>query len=218
MKKLLIGTIVVVLCTAPAAAATEWYVRGEVAWNKVNMDSGGLNTAGPHLNTGDDDDSGYSGGLGIGVKTHRWRFGLDIAQHNEYEFTTNSFQPPTPTFFYKSEIGLTTYMLSGNWEIRGSGKVIPFIGLGAGVVQIDADTDDNVVSGSETKNKFAWSASAGVSLQVTNKNYIEFAYRYLDPEELTIHLDGGGGPGSAGDLKTDLTAHQLLVGWRWMFH
>lgn len=93
----------------------------------------------------------------------------------------------------------------------------PFIGLGAGFAMLDADTDDGVVSGSDNSSEFVWGANAGVSLEMTKRNHLESGYRYLDPEEMSIPLEDSFGT-DAGELTADLSAHQLFVAWRFMFH
>jgi len=212
MRKVILSMLIGALCVVPASAAVG-YVRGEAAWNKTTMDSGGRNLAGDFNNTGDDDDSVMSYGLGMGVKTGRWRFGLDVASHEEYEFTTNSFEPPNPTFFYNTKLTMTTIMVSGNWEILSKGRFIPFIGLNAGMALLDADTDDTVVSGDENTSEFVWGADAGLSIQITNRNFVELGYRYVDVDEMSINLDSG----VSGQLTADLSTHQLFAGWRFSF-
>lgn len=99
LKGLLIAGLV---CCAATANASDWYMKGGLGLASTELDSGGLNTAGPHLNTGDDTDSGFGFLSGaIGRRYGNMRVEGELTFRAAKDFTTNSFEPPTPTFFYQ---------------------------------------------------------------------------------------------------------------------
>lgn len=199
------------------AHASDWYIKGGFGVAATELDSGGLNTAGPHENTGDDTDSGFGFLSGaVGRKFGNVRVEAELTTRATNNFTTNSFEPPTPTFFYESEVRAHSLMLNGWWDFARSGKWTPFVGLGIGAARVKVETDDTVVRGSDSETHFAYQVGLGASYDLGNDSAVELGYRYVDLGKVDVNLVNGA-LAPAGELKTDIDSHDLYIAWRMHF-
>jgi opacity protein-like surface antigen len=226
MKKLaIVGFLVsyfaiAVFCSSSAFAAdkVKFYLEGEVGASFVNLDSGGLNTAGPHKNTGDDWNSRVVPGAHFGVELFRLlRADIGFNYRGDLDFKTNSFQPPVPTFFYKTDADTYSLMFSLFFEPIHYKKWTPYVGAGVGSTWIDIKTNDTVVRGSDKETNFAWQAEAGIQYELTKHFVLRLGYRYINMGRLDIPLITISFPTPAGHLKGDLTAHDVVLGLRYRF-
>lgn len=222
MKKLVFAGIiglcvaVVFLCSSPTFAfdKIKFYVEGEAGCSFVNLDSGGLNTAGPHPNTGDDWDIMVVPGIHAGAELFRFlRADLGFNYRGNLDFTTNSFEPPIPTYFYETDVDTYSLMFSLYLEPFHFKKWTPYVGAGIGSTWMDVRTDDTAVQGSGYDTSFSWQAEAGIQYELTKHFSLRLGYRYIDMGSFDIALDGG----SAGNFTGDLTAHEVLFGVRYTF-
>ena len=207
---------IVVFCASPTFAAdkVKFYLEGEVGWSFVNLDSGGFNTAGSHLNTGDDWDIMVVPGVHVGAELFRFlRADLGFSYRGSLDFTTNSYQPPTPTFFYETDIEAYTLMFSLYLEPFHYKKWTPYVGAGVGSTWMKIKTDDMVVQGSGHDTSFSWQAEAGIQYELTKHFSLRLGYRYIDMGSFDIAL----GDGFDGNFTGDLTAHEVLFGVRYTF-
>jgi opacity protein-like surface antigen len=211
----------IVFCSSSAFASVnaKFYLEGEVGASFVHLDSGGHNSIGPHDNTGDDSDTTVVPGVHFGAGLFSFlRADLGFNYRGNLDFTTNSFQPPTPTFFYKTKIDHTyTLMASLYFEPIHLNKWTPYIGAGVGSAWIGSRTNDTVVEGKGEETNFAWQAEAGIQRELTEHLTLKLGYRYIDmgPTKIPLSPIGTNVPG--GSLKGTLTAQEVTVGLRYSF-
>jgi len=211
----------VAFCSSPAFASdnVKFYLEGETGASFAQFDSGGHNTIGPHDNTGHDSDTTVVPGVHFGAGLFSFlRADLGFNYRGNLDFTTNSFQPPTPTFFYKTKIDHTyTLMASLYFEPIHLKKWTPYIGAGVGSAWVEDKTNDTVVQGSSKETNFAWQAEAGIERELTEHLTLRLGYRYIDMGDIKIALNTISGAIPGGSLKGDLTAHEVIVGLRYSF-
>lgn len=209
--------VIVVLCTSPSFAADKikFYVEGEVGSSFANLDSGGFNILdGGFPNTGDDWDVTVVPGVHVGAELFRFvRADLSFNYRGILNFTTNSFEPPTPTFFYDTDLRAYTLMFSLYFEPFHYKNWTPYIGAGVGSTWMDISTEDTVVQGSGIETSFSWQAEAGIEYALSEHFTLRLGYRYIDMGSFKISLEDG----TAGNFMGDVTAHEVLFGVRYTF-
>lgn len=182
-------------------------------------DSGGFNTLGPHPNTGDDNhDSAFGGGaLGVAVPVGPvvLRFEAEGTGERSYDMTTESFAPPSPTFFYDAEVRSWTAMGNLWLDVPLPARFLLSVGGGAGASFHDLEVDDTVVAGSSNSDTaFSWQVGAGLGYAVNDWLTLEIGYRYRDMGEVEAQLRPIGGGARVGDYELDLVAHEAIGGLR----
>jgi len=128
---------------------------------------------------------------------------------------TDSFQPPTPTFFYQValEDNWTVlanvwydYVLNDRWSLYGGG--------GLGAAGYNLSVNDTVVEGRGATTDLAFQVGVGLSYRLREKLTIDFGYRYVDMGKADIALTGIGGGVPAGNYTLDVTSHDFVVAFR----
>ena len=225
MKRIALGCllmIVAVLITVANVRAADKvikpYAEGELGYSSIKMESGGFNTAGPHENTGDDRASRVVPAVHVGVKFFNVVRG-DIGFHyrGKSDFTTNSFQPPIPTFFYQTEVkDVYSLMFSVFAEPFQFKNFTPYVGAGIGSTWMKVSSNDSVVMADDSQTKFTWQVEAGIQYAFTDHLSVRAGYRYVDMGKFDVPLsDVFGIP--AGNLTGRLTAHEVMAAFRYTF-
>jgi opacity protein-like surface antigen len=115
-------------------------------------ESGGFNNLGPHPNTGDDNhDSSFGGGafgVAVPVGPVTLRVEAEGTGQRSYTFTTESFEPPTPTFFYDVDISGWSAMANLWVDVPLPAGFSLTAGGGLGAAFNNLDVTDGVVRGS----------------------------------------------------------------------
>jgi opacity protein-like surface antigen len=210
----------VVFYSAPTFASdrVKFYFEGEVGASFVNLDSGGINIQGPHKNTGDDWNTTVVPGAHFGAELFRFlRADIGFNYRGSLNFKTNSYQPPVPTYFYKTDVDTYSLMFSLFFEPIHYKNWTPYIGAGVGSTWIKIETDDTVVEGSGRETKFAWQAEAGIQYELTKHFTLRLGYRYIDMGNFKTNLNIIGSAIPAGHFKGDLTGHDVVLGLRYRF-
>ena len=223
MKTRLLAIAVLSTLAATAQAqglswsAARFYLGAELGQSHTGMDSGGFNTLGPHPNTNEDTDRNNQWDVKAGVEMGRFRFDLGYREYERGKYTTDSFAPPVPTFFYTSKVKSTAWMLSAYYDIVQHNKWSVYGGVGLGQARTDVSTNDTVVQGSGSDTNFAWQAELGVGYALTNAFQIYGGYRYADLGETKVNLTAIGGGAPAGDFSADLKSNELFLGLKYKF-
>ena len=124
---------------------------------------------------------------------------------------TDSFAPPTPTFFYDVELDDGWSVMSNAWlDFPVAERMDVYAGGGLGAGGYNLSVDDGVVSGADRVTDFAWQVGGGVNYRLRERLVLDVGYRYLDLGEADIELDGG----ASGNYTLDVTAHELLLQFR----
>jgi opacity protein-like surface antigen len=218
-----------VLAGVPLAGsqALELYGSFGTGLSFTNAQSGGVNWFGPHQNTGDGDQTSppFTGALGVAFSPDEIGLAgvglrLEIAGTGGYatRLTTNSFEPPTPTYFYQTDVNAWTGMANLWVDLPVSDEVGLYVGGGAGIARIHLETSDTVVTGSSNDTNFAWTAGAGVTWRVATWAVLDLGYRYVDLGETETELRDFLGPSvPPSSLTLDMTSHQILTSVRISF-
>lgn len=181
------------------------------------FDSGGFNTTGGFNNTNHDrDDGAYFGTLMAGMDFGQWRFDVAYSRYESQNYVTDSFAPPTPTFFYSTNLKTQTGMLSAYYDLYTYRQCTLYVGAGIGMAHTSMYTTDFVVRGSGSNTEFAWQAEAGVEYPLTDSLLLNVGLRYVDLGKHNISLtDFGIIP--AGNYSGDLSSLDMFLGLRYVF-
>jgi opacity protein-like surface antigen len=221
--------LVAALLGVPVATcdALELYGSFGSGLSFTNAESGGVNYFGPHQNTGDGDQTSppFTGALGLAFSPEEIGLAgvglrLELAGTGGYatRLTTNSFAPPTPTFFYQTDVNAWTGMANLWVDVPVADKVGLYVGGGAGIARIHLETGDTVVTGTSNDTNFAWTAGAGVTWRVATWAVLDLGYRYVDLGRTETELTEPGGPSiPPSTLTLDMTSHQILTSFRISF-
>ncbi len=193
------------------------YLGVELERTRVDLDSGGYNTAGMFENTNDDNDAETAYGLKAGLEYGRWRAELSYVDRQDFEFTTDSFLPPTPTFFYDSEVRADSLMLSVFYTFFKHEAVAFYAGGGIGGTKVKIDVTDGVVEGDERNMNFTWQIEGGAEIELSDNWILQAGYRYIDMGDVDVDLTSIGLLIPAGNYEADLVATEAFLGLRYRF-
>lgn len=144
--------------------------------------------------------------------------GLDSYYDEEEGIRYNDYEAQKSEWTFLANL----YVDLGTWY-----SITPFVGVGVGTSRntISGYTDTEVgglggfgYASDASKWNFAWAVYAGLAYEVTPGFTIEFAYRYLDlGDGITGDVIGAGGVNNYYNPMnfSDLTSHDLKVGFRW---
>ncbi len=195
----------------------------------AHLRQGGFNTAGNFSNTGgsplfqDNEDTLDLGGtLGVAIPRTVGRFDgtvrLEVQgmYHDLLSSIMGSFPgPPGPVgFLYRTNMTDRWSATANMWyDIPIECRPLDiYLGGGVGVHAGKLITTDSVVSGNDHFNEFMWHVGGGIVYHHSDRLSIDLGYRYVDYGTADIGLAVGGAP--AGNYEINLTAHQLMLGFR----
>lgn len=200
------------------------YVSGTAQGAFLEMETGGLNTEGPHVNFGNDRDDvlALGGALGVSQDHGNFRTRGEIEGMwwgDQEDLVTGSFPgPPGPaTFFYNTNIDSNWSVMGNFWaDLYANDYIAWYLGGGAGVAGARIETNDTVVLGSSSDQDFAWQFGTGVLVNVNDNTEVDFGYRYVDLGELETDLTFLGAP--AGKFKADRESHNIALTVRYYLY
>lgn len=163
------------LAAAPslAAQAGDFYVQGNVA---SSWGTGGL---------------GQSGAWGFAAGSHltrNIRVEAAIDWRDGYRYDADFGAPGRGSF----DLDSVTYMANAYWDFydrrRRARGLTPFVGLGAGLAQVEAKGGalaggtlaEPVEAAGRTSDRFAWQGMAGFNLDTGEFAFARFGYRYIN--------------------------------------
>ena len=197
-----------------------FYITGIIGASFGTLQSGGINNEGNFPNTGRATDSLLTAGGAIGTAFDRdngmLRLEVEGRGRDALQGSTNSFEPPTPTFFYSVRASDGWSVMTNAWRDWYLSERLGFYGgggIGAGGYRLSVD--DSVVSGYGHVDGFAWQAGTGTTYRITNRTTIDLGYRFFEtvPDSLPLTLGGPGGP-PAGSYVSNFYASELLLSVR----
>lgn len=222
MKALTFTASALALITSTAVAQSmlddaDFYLGVSGGLSSSMFDSSGFNTAGGFDNTNDDRDDGvFFGTLKAGMDFGQWRFDIAYSRYESTNYVTDSFAPPTPTFFYSTKLKAETGMLSAYYDLYTYERCTFYVGAGIGAARTGMYTTDGVVQGGGSNTEFAWQAEAGIECPLTESLLLDVGLRYVDLGKHDISLiDGVNTP--AGNYTGDLSSLDLFLGLRLVF-
>jgi len=197
-----------------------FYITGIIGASFGTLQSGGINNEGNFANTGRATDSLLTAGGAIGTAFDRnnglLRLEVEGRGRDALQGSTNSFEPPTPDYFYSVRASDGWSVMTNAWRDWHLTERLGFYGgggIGAGGYRLSVD--DSVVSGYGHVGGFAWQAGTGTTYRITNRTTIDLGYRFFEtvPDSLPLTLGGPGGP-PAGSYVSNFYASELLLSVR----
>jgi opacity protein-like surface antigen len=201
-------------------ASRRGYITGIIGASFGTLQSGGTNTEGNFPNTGRVNDSLLTAGGAIGMAFDRsaglLRLEVEGRGRDALSGLTNSFEPPSPTYFYSVRAADGWSVMTNAWRdwylterlgVYGGG------GIGAGGYRLTVD--DSVVSGYGHVGGFAWQVGTGTTFQLTQRTTLDLGYRFFDTvsDSLPLTVNGSGGV-PAGSYVSNFYASELLLSVR----
>jgi opacity protein-like surface antigen len=197
-----------------------FYITGIIGASFGTLQSGGLNTEGDFPNTGRATDSLLTAGAAVGMAFDRanglLRLEVEGRGRDALQGSTNSFEPPTPSYFYSVRAADGWSVMSNVWRDWYLTERLGFYGgggIGAGGYRLTVN--DTVVSGYGHMGGFAWQAGTGTTYQLTKRTTIDLGYRFFDTvsDSLPLTTIGSGGI-PAGSYQSNFYASELLLSVR----
>ncbi|MEJ0059094.1 MAG: outer membrane beta-barrel protein [Terricaulis sp.] len=194
---------------AGAAEATEgWYARGDVGYSfdgELGIDDDGLYDWG---DSSLDEDWVESIGFGYAMASGFRLEGEISHRFNQLE--------DTPTLDLGGDVHAWGVMLNGYYDFNRNGSIQPYLGLGLGMAQINANGADAGLparSFDDVENTLAYQGLAGVAFSVTERLSLDVGYRYFAAPDYTFNSLQP----FAFERDGSYTNQAVTVGLRWRF-
>lgn len=197
-----------------------FYITGILGASFATLQSGGVNAEGAFPNTGRAVDNLFTAGGAVGTAIDRsaglLRLEVEGRGRDILPGQTNSFEPPTPSFFYAVRAADGWSVMANAWRDWYLTDRLGFYGgggIGAGGYRLSVD--DGVVSGYGHMGSFAWQAGTGTTYQITKRTTLDLGYRFFEtvPDSLPLTVNGTGGL-PAGSYVSNFYASELLLSVR----
>ena len=121
------------------------------------------------------------------------------------------------------DIDARTLMANVIFDIGSFGSFRPFIGAGAGIASVEADTNGTLRQNrtalfaiDDSSEEFAWQGLAGFSWGLSDRLNLDVTYRYLQTD-VDWESSALGAGGQLGFFDGEYTDHSLTAGLRWAF-
>lgn len=206
---------------APMVPADSWsgfYIGAEGGMGGFSFSSGGYNTIGNFNNTGDFNELNGFYGLSIGFKQNeKFRYDLTWHHYKQKAFVTNSFRPPTPTFFYRGTLKVDTLLLNLYYTFATIGQTEIYGGIGMGVTHVHVKHNDYVVGTDDSDNVFTWMLETGLNYHINNSWTIYSGIRFVDPRKANMKMKLNGTTVDAGNYTLNLKSKEAFIGLRFRF-
>ena len=197
-----------------------FYITGIIGASFGALQSGGINTVENFPNTGRATDSLLTAGAAVGMAFDRanglLRLEVEGRGRDALQGSTNSFEPPTPSYFYSVRAADGWSVMTNAWRDWYLTERLGFYGgggIGAGGYRLTVN--DTVVSGYGHVGGFAWQAGTGTTYQLTERTTIDLGYRFFDTVSDSLPLTAiGSGGAPAGSYVSNFYASELLLSVR----
>ncbi len=160
-------------------------------------------------------DDGYSGSLSLGFEIGHFALEAEGAYRkmdgeNRIVKATRAQSPITGDQTHLSGMINAYFIVSPDSDIR------PYFGVGAGMTEVSwNDVDLSPASGTiidDSETVFSYQLIAGVSFLMTKNLFLEFDYRYFNPDDVSLKDSAG-----TESKMEDLHLHIIQVGLKLKF-
>ncbi len=233
----------IAICAVSAAAAqtlnfTDPYIGGALTGANLGVDSGGLNTIGPHTNTNcfapegvpalcsssatvvaGSVFAGFDNLASLGPNASL-RVEGEISLYQDSSYVTGSFPGASPfAFFYDTTVTEHRAAFANVYVDHAlDDKFTLFGGGGVGMATMTVVTADGVVQAlPQSDTNFAWNAGVGISYEVRPGLDLFTQYRYVDFGTADVDLTTIVGGAPAGNYELDMHANEIRLGVRMTF-
>jgi len=188
--------------SSPALAESGYYMSGAVGYNSPE-DVDGSGALGDEMVL----DEGAAGLLSFGYQTSDY-----FRAEFELGFRGNDVDRTRTNTAGAGELTATTYMLNALYDLDYFGRFVPYIGLGLGIADVEADNVTNFSSTTLNSSDavFAYQGIAGAAYEVTPTLDLFLDYHYLKAEPDIRALTGT-------DVNLDYADHAMFFGLRYRF-
>ena len=194
--------------------ATNWYVRGDLAYAPETFPNIAPFTFGSSpsvLNT-------FSAGVGGGYKVNNW-FRTDLILDYRSRVHTAGLGAPGPcviatltdTCFFDTTIQRWDLLANGYLDLGTWDGFTPYLGAGAGTDWARIWQSNGFSTASNTHYRFAWAAMAGVAIAMTDHTQLDVGYRFLDLGTIT-----GLASATGTSVTQRVRANEVRAGVRYM--
>lgn len=155
-------SLAALLFAAPSIAAAKegWYGRADIGWSV----DGALEVSGTDLDFEDD----WSAHLGAG-----YAFANGFRVEGELARRENEFES------FPGEARATSLMLNAFYDFHREGRIRPYVGVGVGGANIEAEGGVGPISFDDDDTVFAYQALVGVAFEITEQLDLDVGYRYF---------------------------------------
>ena len=210
-----------------ALASDDEGVYASINYGIYDLDSVSANSPGRSVNATFDDDGGFGFAVGYQFAGSAWgnvrvefnyeNFDNDAETVN---FNGNPFSRNGGTV--AGDVEVDSYMLNVTQELAQWDKFTPYVGIGLGIRDIDANFQYNPTLGASINDSdtvFAYQAFLGLDYSISEplKAFVE--YRFQDSEDADLNR-AGGGPGGFQQTVQDSnfdTSDSISLGLRYHF-
>ena len=196
-----------------------FYITGIIGASFGTLQSGGTNTEGNFENTGGASDNLLAVGGAIGEAFERsnglLRLEVEGRGRSLLAGQTNSFEPPTPSYFYETRVADGWSLMANAWRDWSlTDRFGVYAGGGIGVSGYRLTVDDSVSNGYGEMTSFAGQVGTGMTLKLTDRITLDLGYRFFGTESssLPITVNDSGRP--AGTYRSNFYANELLLSVR----
>lgn len=205
----------------------EVYVAASIGYHNTKASSGGLNTVGPHRNSGDNRAGGVlaSGAVGLAnfasIGPVGFRLEAELFTGTEERLRTDSFPgPPGPiTFFYTGTVvnrgGLVS--LWADWQPVEAWPILVSLGAGGGYAVSEVNLTDGVVNANGSDGTGMYMVGGQVTWLLDENWALALTGRYVDYGNTSVPLTTVGAGAPAGAYTLDQSAFQALATVRLRF-
>lgn len=143
-----------------ASAKEGWYGRADIGWSV----DGALEISGADLDFEDD----WSAHLGAG-----YAFSNGVRVEGELARRENEFES------FPGEARATSLMINAFYDFNREGRIRPYVGVGVGGANIEADGGAGPISFDDDDTVFAYQGLVGVAFALTEQLDLDVGYRYF---------------------------------------
>jgi OmpA-OmpF porin, OOP family len=224
MKKVLRSAtaLAAVMVAAPVAAhATDgWYGRADVGYSL----DGGLDITAPlesasvanTLNGTAELNEDWNEHLGLGYAfASGWRLEGEIG-HRFNDLEPHGLGlPTTDPSLSSGDVQVWSAMLNGYFDMNKGHTFQPYIGLGVGAAQVNANATSSLQHFDDKDTRIAYQAMIGTAISLGSQLALDIGYRYFTVPDLDFK--GTGSLGAARSFEADYDQHAATIGLRWQF-
>lgn len=185
-----------------------------------HLESGGFNTNFLVPNTGTDSNVSYDFGLALGARIpfccKAVRIEVEGAFRDLGELMTDSMQPETSSILYQVDYSDRWSVMTNFWfDIPIHETKTIYFGGGIGANGGRLSVNDGNIGGQGRFSEFAWQIGGGITWERNDRWTVDIGYRYIDYGSAAVALSFNSNGFPSGNYTADLTAHQLMIGFRY---
>ncbi len=185
-----------------------------------HLESGGFNTNFLVPNLGTDSNVSYDFGLALGARIPFCCKALRIEVEGAFRdlggLMSESMRPESASTNYQVDYDDRWSVMTNFWlDFPVHETKTIYIGGGIGANGGRLSVNDGTLGGQGRFSEFAWQIGCGITWERTERWIIDIGYRYIDYGSSAVSLSLNSNNFPAGHYTADLTAHQIMIGFRY---